>query len=844
MALRAPWGLISRDADPAARWGGSLLAHRQICAVLLCMLFMSLACAAPDASPRFGLSIRAGLALDEALQELARQSGVQLVFFSQITTGRSAPQLSGEYTLAAAMTRLLEGSDLTFRQVNEHTVEVRQAPPRSGRLPLEARQSTPTPASDDPMQEVHVIAKVEQLVATRIPTPLQEIPQSVSVISHEQIRQQNSFELGDLLQNTPGIAVRRANSMDASAFSRTNEVLSYQVDAGGPLKPWITGQILYYGTPDLSEFDRVEVLRGSDALFSGDSNPGGTVSLVRKRPLSVPSFGMSATLGSWNNYRIELDATGPLTDDGALRGRADVVYAKRDYFFDRAHQDRKNVFGVVEYDFTPMSTLTAGGSYQWDDALPLAGGLPLYSDGRDSHLPRNTALTFDWAFYNTRAGRVYLQYRQQFADDWVLKLNTSVARTIVDYGWGAFGSVIDTRTQSLGSPSATFSIRPDRFTVGSMDATLTGKLDWFGMRETIAIGGDFSRIRSWQSAEAYLGSGPPLTNILAFDPKRYPDPRETQAPLLGLEVQQVQEQYGGFVSLQVDVTDALSITGGGRVASDSLRLGGTVWIGSLYFPGLSNEYADPHVFQPYGALMYRISDHLSWYASYADVYRALRPEARRSDGTLLGPMHGVTLESGIKGAWRGGSLNASLAVYQFEERHEAISTAERSELPGCCYVSRTGRGRGAELDVDGEIAPRWLIGSGYAYSTYESADGSIPQTSTPRHLLKIWTSVTLPGAFSRWTVGGGLHAQAGARGSAFYARDAGSQTLSLHEARAIRPYAVIDLRAGFELDSNWQVALSVNNVLDKRYYLSQDTPFFDVWYGDPRNLMLRIDAKF
>jgi hypothetical protein len=170
------------------------LAHRQICAILLCMLFVSLACAAPDEPPRYGLSIRAGLPLDEALQELARQTGLQILFFSKIMTGRSAPELSGEYTIAAAMTRLLEGSGLTFRQVNEHTVEVRQAPPHSGRAP---RKAQPPPAADDQLQEVTVTATAEQLVATRVPTPLAEIPQSISVISSEQIREQNSFDLGE-----------------------------------------------------------------------------------------------------------------------------------------------------------------------------------------------------------------------------------------------------------------------------------------------------------------------------------------------------------------------------------------------------------------------------------------------------------------------------------------------------------------------------------------------------------------------------------------------------------------------------------------------------------------------
>jgi outer membrane receptor for ferric coprogen and ferric-rhodotorulic acid len=60
----------------------------------------------------------------------------------------------------------------------------------------------------------------------------------------------------------------------------------------------------------------------------------------------------------------------------------------------------------------------------------------------------------------------------------------------------------------------------------------------------------------------------------------------------------------------------------------------------------------------------------------------------------------------------------------------------------------------------------------------------------------------------------------------------------------MRPYAVFDLRAGYQLSSNWQVALNVNNVLDKRYFLSQDTPTFSLWYGEPRNFMLRIEAKF
>src|SRR5580698_9092139 len=143
---------------------GALLVHRQISAALLCMLFMSAVGAAPDASPQYGLSIRAGLPLDDALQELARQTGIEIAFFSNITAGHRAPALSGKYTLAAALTRLLKGSNLTFSQVNEHTVEVRQLPQTSARLAPAPKGSRATLAAADPLQEVTVTATAEQLV--------------------------------------------------------------------------------------------------------------------------------------------------------------------------------------------------------------------------------------------------------------------------------------------------------------------------------------------------------------------------------------------------------------------------------------------------------------------------------------------------------------------------------------------------------------------------------------------------------------------------------------------------------------------------------------------------------
>ncbi len=290
--------------------------------------------------------------LDEALQQLARATGVQILFFSQLTRDRRAPQLTGPYTLAAAMEHLLSGSGLQFRFINAHTVEVRQGPSSpsrsSGSLVAQPSRPSSAGADDSTPAEVLILGSAEQLVATRVPTPLREIPQSIFIVSREQIRQQSGGELVDVLRRSAGMTTRQETSTNVSFYSRGFKVLSYNVDGGAGYNPRFMNERSVSFTPDLSQFDHIEVLRGSDALFAGNATPGGTISLVRKRPLQTYQADVSAIYGSWNNRRLEIDLTGPLAAQGAVRGRMDATYLSTDYFYDTANLTRKRLFGVLE----------------------------------------------------------------------------------------------------------------------------------------------------------------------------------------------------------------------------------------------------------------------------------------------------------------------------------------------------------------------------------------------------------------------------------------------------------------------------------------------------------------
>jgi iron complex outermembrane receptor protein/outer membrane receptor for ferric coprogen and ferric-rhodotorulic acid len=189
--------------------------------------------------------------LGQALQEFARQSGVQIVFFSQVTEGLQAPALNGQFTLAAALEMLLKGSNLTFRVINSTMIEIRPVATGSSLDPAadrsagvssaatlrkrtQPRQST-DPDGSGALDEIVVNGTAEGLVATRTETPLHEITQTVAIISQEQMRQENDAEVADMFNNAVGITVVRSNSLGVTFLSRGFQIGTYHLDGGAAI---------------------------------------------------------------------------------------------------------------------------------------------------------------------------------------------------------------------------------------------------------------------------------------------------------------------------------------------------------------------------------------------------------------------------------------------------------------------------------------------------------------------------------------------------------------------------------------------------------------------------------
>jgi len=393
----------------------------------------------------------------------------------------------------------------------------------------------------------------------------------------------------------------------------------------------------------------------------------------------------------------------------------------------------------------------------------------------------------------------------------------------------------------LDAGTAVFTTHPNRHTQISFDATVTGTFSLFGLRADTALGGDIVRLKMESATESYSGLGPE-TNPYEYDPRQFPNPRESgMAPWINHDGYSQLDKYGVYASLRVHFGEAWSGTAGARVSSNQYTFkthGDSVFGGP--FEGL-DRVDESKVVTPFVGLMFESSDHLSWYASYAQMYQNKHvPLFVLTELPDIGPVRGTNAEVGVKGTWRNGAVNGSLVAYDVKQKNILID-----DLVNLLeYLPSSRKSHGVDLELQGELRPGWKIGGGYTWNINENEEGMPLSRSTPRHLLKLWTDKRLSGALERWTVGGSLHAQSAINDSdeVLCPRQLRGEYCEVNVIEEAS-YAIVDLRGGFEFGPNWKLALSVNNVFDKVYNQTWANLFHN-WYGEPRNFMLRLDGSF
>jgi len=213
------------------------------------------------------------------------------------------------------------------------------------------------------------------------------------VITRQRMDDQAMTSVNDVVKNTPGLFLSQSSGPGRQTYSSRGFDIDNMMFDGLPSA--------YSGyansvQPNLAMFDRVEVIRGATGLVTGAGNPSAAINFVRKRPTATPQVSITGAAGSWDDYRMELDASSALNDSGTLRGRVVGSYRDANSFRDNETSDHGLFYAISEADLSEDTTATLGFSRQEDQTNFFWGGLPIGTDGHHLNLPRSTNPGSDW----------------------------------------------------------------------------------------------------------------------------------------------------------------------------------------------------------------------------------------------------------------------------------------------------------------------------------------------------------------------------------------------------------------------------------------------------------------
>ena len=797
-------------------------------------------------NPSQQYSVQAG-SLSQVLSEFAGQAGIALSFKAVDFNKIESSGLQGRYTVEQGFIKLLSATTYRVEKQGNGSYIIKK---HSDNAEIMTLATTKIDDSSNNLASEGTGLYSKDLVGIgKGNMSLREIPQTVTVITHQRIIDQNLVDLPEILNQTTGLSMTQdSRGGIASFYSRGFEINSLQIDGaatGG-------GYNGYAFSPNSSMYDSIEVIRGVDGLFSGSGGPGGTINLVRKKPLAESQVKLTTAVGSWQNYRGEVDATGALSPEGAIRGRVVVSYQDKEYFYDGGEDENKFLYGIIEADLGQSTQLSLGGSYEESYRKSSYSGIPRYTNGQHINLPRNTSFLPDFAGGDGTSKEIFALFNHHINDNWQINANA----TYIDNEVFEINGGIDDSVYKIGNTKTTLFAYGYEY-IGErtfIDIHLTGSFDFLGQSHTVLIGADKQESKSGNSYHT-VNFDRDLSDveidIFNFGGSSFPVVTGSHS---SWQYQPTTiKQNGIYARINFELTEELMLIVGGRYSNldyDSIARGLNE-DGTLDWQD-NTVYQENDVITPYIGAVYQLSEGWSIYGSFTEIHQSQADNLQGPlPGTPLDPITGENYEFGLKGDLWQGKLNAMLALYHIKRVGEAENDPAYPERKNgdlgqvCCNLAQGEiTSEGIEMEINGQLTEGWKLSAGYTYNQNENTqdENKTYSSITPKHLLKVWTSYQLPEQWHKWTIGGGITAQSDIYNNGRPWFDDADSRIDMHSEQA--GYAVWSAMASYNINETWSTSINASNLFDKSYFSDVGSRNRAAWYGEPRSLTLTLRGHF
>ncbi len=666
----------------------------------------------------------------------------------------------------------------------------------------------------------HAYKSDYSFLGTKTETPYLDIPQSINSVTKELIKDKMQLTLKDAITDIAGVT-------NYSGYDEYT-IRGFRAE-NAKLVNGLRGYSTTYVTPMLLNVERIEVIKGPAATLYGNSDPGGTINIVTKKPLPENEQEIDVEAGTWNHYRIMGDITGPLNKSKSLLYRINAGYDNTQSFrtgiFAKSYQvapsfsfvpnDRLQV--NVDMDVSHVNTVLDRGQPGFQNDFSLYStpvSLTISQPGdylKETDFSANVLFSYKFnSHISFNSGYLNYHTRQNTHEHGLQSYITDDSINLYFSEWN-----YKTTTNTL-SNYFTF-----HFNTGKFTHQLVAGFDY--IKSIVDLGQQY-----FEDANDFgVGSGIVGTfsllhpvylkrNISSYEESDYDaDATDVDADIY--------HTSGGYLQEQVSFNKWKLLLG---IRQEMYR--------SDDDDDSSGSIIE-NVFLPRAGIVYELKPNVSLYATYN---RGFDPfEASTSTQVFDEPFKPIVsqlYETGVKADFFNNKLNASLSIYQLTLNNVAVNANDISN-PDLFIQQGQDRSKGIETEFAGNILPNLSISASYAYCVAKVIKSKIPSQegtlveNAPKHTSTTWLKYTFKkGALKNIVLTGG-HTQASARNT-------------LQDGFTLPGYVIFNAGAGYAY-KHFTIAALINNITNKTYWPGAYNIAYK-WPGTPRNFMVNVGYSF
>jgi len=700
-----------------------------------------------------------------------------------------------------------------------------------------ALADTPDEAAGDDVyvqDEIVVVGQylyTDQINALKSPTPIIDVPQSLSIITADRILQQGFESIGDIIAYTPGVNTSQGEGhRDAVVFRGVRSTADFFIDG-------VRDDVQYYRP--LYNLEQVEVLRGANALLFGRGGTGGLINRVTKKAVLGERFnGYQVSVDSFGAFGGQIDSNFEISDRAAFRINA--MYESLNNHRDFYDGDRIGINPTAKFELTPATTLDL--SYEYvDHERFIDRGIPTGADGEPVEAFED--IVFGDADLNTNELEAHL-LRATLQHEISDTLKTRITGSYNDY---------DKLYQNFYASSFDQAADPTRVGIdGYVDTTqrqsftltgdLIGEIETGPIGHTFVVGAEYLDTSNDNDRFNAFWSGS-SDDVEFFTIQRPLDFRggvgtnfdglattnDFTADLNDRSEASV-EVFSVYVHDQIEVNPFLDIVLGLRF--DSFDFAVDVVDPVLFDTGvvsIDNRSSKDEEISPRAGLIFKPQENVSLYASYSESFlpRSGEQFATISGGDPFDPDVFETAEVGVKWDFVPG-LSLTAAYFQNEQ-----TSAARDDTTGENFEVRGLEIEGFEVQLQGNLTDQLFISAGYSYLDGETDNGAEIPREVPENTFSIWGTYDVT---DRFGIGLGATYQ-----DESFISDVDIGTVG--PSPTLPSYTRFDAAMFYDLTDDVRIQLNVENLTDEIYFPNAHSTH-QATVGAPLNARIAISGRF